>query len=507
MESGLQKTRGRVSGNPLLRKGRFEKPIEAIAAEYTSSLPEDLRIFRQTVQVNIAHAIMLFDQGIISRKDAASILKALLTLHEKDPSTLEMPPELEDIHMVIEEHVAREAGESAQKLHTAKSRNDQVVAAIKMALRRELINVGENIISLINSLVALAEKNLTTLMPGYTHTQVAEPTTFAHLLSAHAYSFLRDLRRLETTFEFLNSCPMGACALAGTSLPINRGEMANLLGFKRVDENTMGAVSSRDFILHIMSVLTIAVNNLSRLAEEIVLMSSSEFGMLELPEEFSSASSIMPQKKNPVVAEIIRAKSSWAIGTLTSAFSLLRALPQAYNLDFQELTPLLWSTVDETNVAFGLMAKMIEKLEPRREQMRARAEEGFSTATELASELVRRGVPFREAHAIVGRVVLNAQREGKKMKEITLEDIWRAAEEVGGKKVEISQERLSEVLDPEKVVMARTLPGGPSPRAVAQQLREIRKEAKVYSELLERRKKALKKVESDLLKKARERAR
>ncbi|MFN4133850.1 MAG: argininosuccinate lyase, partial [Candidatus Hadarchaeales archaeon] len=381
----------RLSENPILRKGRFEKGTNAEAADYTSSLEEDIRIFRPAVQVNIAHTIMLFDQGIISKSDASKILKALLSLYEKDPSSMEMPPEMEDIHMVIEDFVAKEAGESGQRLHTAKSRNDQVVAAIKMALREELVEVCEAISSLINSLVSQAEKNLTTIMPGYTHTQIAEPTTFAHFLSAYAFTFLRDLRRLETTFEFLNSSPMGACALAGTSLPINRGEVANLLGFRRIDENTMDAVGSRDFILHIMSALSIAMTNLSRLAEEVILMSSSEFGMLELPDEFSATSSIMPQKKNPVVPEIVRAKTSWVIGNLMSAFSLLKSLPQAYNLDYQELTPLLWSAVDETKAAFALMAKMFEKLNPRAEVMEARANDGFSTATELANELVRGG--------------------------------------------------------------------------------------------------------------------
>ncbi|MEM3402259.1 MAG: argininosuccinate lyase [Candidatus Hadarchaeales archaeon] len=495
----------KLSENPSLRKGRFEKEIDAQAATYTSSLKDDIRIFRPTVQVNIAHAIMLLDQGIISKNDASGILKALLSLNEKDPSTLEMPPELEDIHMVIEEFVAKEAGESGQKLHTGKSRNDQVVAAIKIALRKELVEVCESISSLINSLVAQAEKNLTTVMPGYTHTQVAEPTTFAHFLSAYSFCFLRDLRRFEATFEFLNSCPMGACALAGTSLPVNRGEVANLLGFKRIDENTMDAVGSRDFILHAMSALSIAMVNLSRLAEEVILMASSEFGMLELPDEFSSTSSIMPQKKNPVVAEIVRAKASRVIGNLTSALSLLKSLPQAYNLDYQELTPLLWSTVDETKAAFAIMAKMFEKLNPKPEVMEAKASEGFSAATELASELVRSGVPFREAHSIVGRVVLNATKSGKKMAEITPEDITRAAEEVCGKKVEISPERLSEVLDVKKVVAMRSLPGGPSQKSVSQQLKEIKNELKNYSKILEKRKKALKNAESDLLKKARER--
>jgi argininosuccinate lyase len=488
----------------MLRRGRFEGEMEPLAARYTSSLDEDMRIFSAVVQINLAHVIMLADQGIISKSDASKLLGALLKLHEIDPTKLETRPEQEDIHVVVEDFVVKEVGEVGGKLHTAKSRNDQVVTAIKIVLRKELLRVEEALLTLVNTLLERAEENKETVMPGYTHLQVAEPTTFAHYLAAYCSAFLRDVRRLEEAFELLNSCPMGACALAGTSFQIDRGRMANLLGFKRIDENTMDAVGSRDFVLQSMSALAITTVNLSRLAEEIILWSSWEFDMLEVPDEFSSTSSIMPQKKNPVVAEVMRAKSGKVFGNLTGALTLLKALCQSYALDLQELTPLLWSSVDETGNAVEVMTRMMKGVKPKVEVMREKSKSGFSTATELADCLVRSGLSFRDAHAVVGRMVSNAIEAGKTMEQLGFEDFQRASEQVLGKRLDLPLRDFSEALDLVKVVEARSIPGGPSPKAVSIQLKELRRKVKQCSKLSRARWRAIRKAEEKLLKKAKE---
>lgn len=489
----------------MFRKGRFEKPMEKSALVYTGSLEEDVRLFVPVVQINIAHTIMLADQGIIPKADSSKILRALLKLYNTGVSNLDMRPELEDIHMVVEEFVLKEAGEIGGKMHTAKSRNDQVAGAIKIALRGELLKVEEELLALSNALLTQAEKNLKTLMPGYTHTQIAEPTTFAHYLVAHAAALARDLKRLEDAFESLNSCPLGACAFAGTSLPIDRAQVANLLGFKRVDENTMDSVSSRDFALQAMSALAISMSNLSRIAEEVLMWSSVEFNMIEVPDEFASTSSIMPQKKNSIVAETVRAKAGEVFGSLIGALSLVKALPLSYNLDLQELTPMLWRAVDETRTAAEVMSKMMAGIKPKEEVMLQRAKAGFSTATELADALViKTGVPFREAHSIVGRMVLKAMGEGKTIDQLTLVELQQASEEVLKKKLEISLEDFSRAIDPSKAVESRELPGGPAPKAVSEQIKQLRQKSKQHAKLLKARGRAIQKVEQKLLDKAEE---
>lgn len=489
-----------------MRRGRFEKPMESSTSEYTSSLEEDVKIFQTVVKINIAHVMMLANKGIIPKPDASKILKALVKLHDTDVSTLEMRPEMEDIHMVVEEFVVKEAGEEAGgKLHTAKSRNDQVAAAIKMVLRDDVLKVEEALLGLVEALLTKAEKNLNTVMPGYTHLQVAEPTTFAHNLTAHANALLRDVKRVEETFEFLNSSPMGACAFAGTGFPIDRSQVANLLGFKKIDNNTMDAVSSRDFALQVVSALAISMVNMSRLAEEVLLWSSSEFGMIEVPDEFSSTSSIMPQKKNPVVAETVRANTARVFGDLMGVMSLVKALPQSYNLDFQELTPMLWDAVDHTRVAAEIMGRMMAGVEPKREVMRQKANAGFSTATELADTLVwETGIPFRDAHSVVGRMVSNAVADGKTMDQLTLEDFQKASQDVLGKKLDIPSADFAAALDPVGAVAGRELPGGPAPKAVASQLKILRDKVKQHSKLLRVRARSIQKIESKLMKKARE---
>ncbi|MFB0500783.1 MAG: argininosuccinate lyase [Candidatus Hadarchaeaceae archaeon] len=492
----------------MIRRGRFEREMDPLASEYISSMEADVRIFYSVVQINLAHTIMLAERRIIDGADAAAILRALYKLHEHGVSGLNLRPELEDIHMAVEDFVTKETSEEVGgKLNTAKSRNDQVATAIRLTLRKNLLDVEERLLELVNVLVALAEKNTDTIMPGYTHLQVAQPTTFAHHLSAYTFAFLRDVERIEQAYDVTNSCPMGACALAGTSFPIDRVRVAHMLGFKRIDENTMDAVSSRDFALQAMSALAIVMANLSRLAEELVLWSSAEFNFIELPEEFAATSSIMPQKKNPVVAELARAKAGRVFGNLSGAFAVMKAIPQSYNIDLQDLTPSLWNSVDEVRNGAEVMAKLISAVEPNRELMRRRAEGGFATATELADALVWKGLAFRDAHAIVGRLIARATKEGRAPGELKIENLQAASKEVLDKEVQLTPEELREALDLDKCIAARELPGGPAPKVVKNQLKLLKREAKYRAKITRTRRRAITKAEVKLLKEAKRRSR
>lgn len=492
-----------------MRRGRFERAMDPLASDFISSMEADARIFRPVVRVNMAHVIMLEERRIIPKPDAAAILKALHELYEGGIESLELRPELEDIHMAVEEFVVKATGEEiGGKLNTAKSRNDQVAAAIRMSLREGLLDVEEEVLKLVDALTGLAEKNIDTVMPGYTHLQVAQPTTLAHCLVAYAFGFLRDARRLEGVYECASSCPMGACALAGTSFPIDPVRVAHLLGFKRVDENTMDAVSSRDFALQAMGALAIAMTNLSRLAEELVLWSSAEFDMIELPEEFAATSSIMPQKKNPVVAELVRAKAGRVLGNLSGALAMMKGLPQSYNLDLQELTPLLRGSIDEVKNSARVMAKLVGAIEPKKEVMRKRAQVGFAVATELADVLARKaGIAFRDAHAIVGRMIASVAKEGRTAESLGLNDLQAASKEILGRGVELTSEELEQVLDLDRCIAARALPGGPAPKAVRDQIKSLKRGVNNCSKLMRTRRRAITKSEAKLLKEVKRRSR
>jgi len=491
-------------GVGLLRRGRFTRPMEPTASEYISSLKDDVAIFYPVVQINIAHAIMLAERGIISADEASAILRALLGLYRGGLSKLDLRPELEDIHMAVEEFVIREIGEDiGGKLHTAKSRNDQVSAAIKLALRQKLLDLEEQLLKLVKALLAQAERNVDTIMPGYTHLQIAEPTTFGHHLLAYCSAFLRDIERVEQAYELTNSCPMGSCAFAGTSFPIDRVRVARLLGFGRVDENTMDAVSSRDFAVQSMGAAAIIMVNLSRLAEEISIWSSVEFSLVEIPDEFASTSSIMPQKKNPVIAEMARAKAARAIGNLAGGLSLLKALPQAYNLDLQELTPMLWNSIEETINSLKVMEKLIMGMKPKKDLMLARAERGFSIATELAASLVKHaGLPFRKAHSIVGRMISLAIEGNRTAKELTLEDLKKASREVIGREITMEQSEFEKALDVENCIASRNVIGAPGPKAIKRQLTALKQKIKTHQKLLRAWRRAVVGSEEKLLKEA-----
>ncbi|MFP4005348.1 MAG: argininosuccinate lyase [Candidatus Hadarchaeia archaeon] len=485
----------------MLRKGRFEESADQDAAEYSSSLEDDNRLFESVLHINIAHVQMLIDCGIIKKGNGETIIDSLQKLREEGIEALELGPEVEDIHMAIESYVNQKAGEEVGgKMHTAKSRNDQVATAIRMVLREEILNVQKELIDLISSLVDKAEKNLRTIMPGYTHLQVAEPTTFAHYLLSHAEEFLRDLKRLDTAFIRTNQCPQGACAFAGTSFPIEREETSKLLGFNKILENTMDSVSSRDFAIETMSCLSILVTNVSRICEELVIWNSAEFDMIKIPEKFLSTSSIMPQKKNPEVAELGRAKSGTIVGNLIGGLKILKSIPQAYNLDLQELTPHLWGSVDETKDTIRIMNKIFNEIKPNAEKMEANLNKGFPTATELANTLVREeGLSFREAHRIVGEFASKVDKENTEIADISIEDLNSIFKSVTGDDVSLSKRKLEKAIDPSKNVEKKKVKGGPSPKRVKNEIKNLKREIETEIEILNNRKESLKKTRDNLI--------
>ncbi len=492
----------------MLRKGRFERPMDEMVSKYTSSMHADVRIFNPVVQINMAHIVMLSERRIIPEGDAAAILRALRELYDRGIESLELKPELEDIHMAVEKFVIGASSEEVGgKLNTAKSRNDQVATAIRMTLRKDLLEVQGALTELINNLLVLSGKHMETIMPGYTHLQVAQPTTFAHYLAAYASAFARDADRLSHAFEKTNLSPMGSGALAGTSFPIDQGRVARLLGFKYTLGNTMDAVSSRDFAIQAISAMAILMTDLSRLSEELVLWTSAEFGMIEMPEEFVATSSIMPQKKNPIVAEIARAKAGRLAGDLLGALTIMKALPQSYNLDMQDLTSMLWDAVDQTRDSVRAISKLMGAIEPKPDVMRKRAEEGFAAATELADVLVRRaGLAFREAHAVVGRMIAKAVKEGKSQQALGVEDLQGASQKVLGKGIQISVEEFRGALDFDKCVEAKVLSGGPAPKAIKAQLNGLKKVTKKHEKIMRTRMRTIKKAEAKLLKEVRRRS-
>ncbi len=484
----------------MLREGRFGKSMDSEAAEYQTSLKEDIRLFDSVIQVNMAHVAMLGEKDIIGDSEADQIFNSLSKLREEGLEALDMRPELEDIHMVVEEYVKDDLGEEvAGNMHAAKSRNDQVATAIRIVLREEVLEVKGLLLDLIGSLIDLARDNKDTVMPGYTHLQVAEPTTFGHYLSAYAHAFMRDVERLNETYDQVNECPLGSCAFAGTSFPIDRRLTSELLGFDGLVENTMDATSSRDFALKVMSDLSLLMTNLSRFAEELVIWSSSEFDMVNIPDEFSSTSSIMPQKKNPVTAELGRAKASRTFGNLVGGLSIMKKLPQAYNLDLQELTPLLWDSVDQSKSSVKVMGKLVDGLEPNPEKMKENAENGFASLTELANTLVKESdVPFRKAHSIVGKLASKANEEEKSLGDISISDLENASEKVIDEKLDFSEEKLEDALDVKKCVERRNLLGGPSSDSVADALSRLTEKLESFEGILDMRKNQIAEAEKEL---------
>jgi argininosuccinate lyase len=445
----------------MLHGGRLGNVREDVA-KFTSSRKDDARLADAVLAINKAHVVMLMEQKIINWQDGAKILKAL-----QKQNSQKLDPNAEDVHMAVEESVLAETGpEVGGNLHIAKSRNDQVTTAIRMALRNELLCVVQQALNMQQSLLTSASKHTETIILAYTHLQPAQPVTFAHYLLSHVDALGRDVQRLQSVYERVNLCPLGAGALATTSFPINRKTTAELLGFDAVLENSIDAVGSRDFILETQSAFTLLAVNLSRLAEDLIIWSSPEFGTVELPDEFTSTSSIMPQKKNPEVLEVIRARASYALGDFVASAAALKSLPSTYNLDFQEITPKLWSSTDNITASLSIFVKLIPNLKVF-SNVKSKAAAGFVGATELANMLVRKySIAFRTSHKIVGALVKALIDSKYTLLDATPELLTKVAKESVGIRLTVKKADIDECTNPRNLIETYKVQGGPSPAEV-----------------------------------------
>jgi len=494
----LLRRREKKAVSDLLRKGRLESARKDVIL-FTSSARDDEEILKQIVDINKAHIIMLVENGIISKYQGGKILKALTGLEKK----VKLRPKHEDAHVAIEEEVIRTVGdEIGGNLNIAKSRNDQVSTAIRMKLREEILKLIESIITLQEALVKKAERNIETLIPGYTHLQPAQPITFAHYLLAQFDAFQRDLKRLQEAYSRVDLCPMGAGALATTSFPIKRERIAELLGFNEVLENSLDAVSTRDFLLEVLAVLSIMAVNVTRITEDLIVWSTMEFGMVELPDEFAFTSSIMPQKKNPDVLEVIRARMANIIGDFTASIIMLKALPTGYNLDFQEATPKLWSAIRHMQRCLKMLPEIILNLKVNSDVM-LRSELSFLAATELANMLVRnRKVPFRTAHRIVGAVVKTLVEKGKSLRDLTSEMLTDISKRILGSPVKVDDEEIMRIADLSKCIESHNVRGGPSKKEEERMLRERLNLLAYSKDWISRKEDGLKSAEKKLIEEA-----
>jgi argininosuccinate lyase len=454
----------------MLHGGRLGNVREDVA-KFTSSRKDDARLGDAVLAINKAHVVMLMEQKIIQLQDGAKILSAL-----QKQSVQNLDANAEDVHMAVEEAVLTETGaEVGGNLHVAKSRNDQVTTAIRIQLRNELLSIIQEVLNMQESLLEKASKHTETIILAYTHLQPAQPVTFAHYLLSHVDGLGRDLERLHSAYDRVNLCPLGAGALATTSFPINRKKTAELLGFDAVLENSIDAVGSRDFILETQSALTLLAVNLSRLAEDLIIWSSPEFGTVELPDEFTSTSSIMPQKKNPEVLEVIRARASYALGDFVASAAALKSLPSTYDLDFQEITPKLWATTDNLSASLNIFVKLIPNLKVS-SNVEGKAAAGFVGATELANMLVRKyNVAFRTSHKIIGALVKSLIDSKQTLLDATPELLQKVAQGAAGVKLTVKKEDIVECINFRKLIETYKVQGGPSPAEVERAIKSRNK--------------------------------
>jgi argininosuccinate lyase len=449
--------------------GRFEGTTEKTVEEFTSSLHFDRRLYHQDIRGSMAHARMLAKQGILSVPEAETIIQGLAEIQaEIDAGEFSFDPALEDIHMAVEARLTAKIGEVGRKLHTARSRNDQVALDVRLYLAEEVEALIEGLTELRRAGARLARRYFGVILPGYTHMQRAQPVLFAHHLLAYDEMWRRDQMRLTESLARIRVSPLGAAALAGTTFPIDPQYTAFHLGFPEVFRNSMDAVSDRDFSLEFLSHAAIIMVHLSRLSEELIIWASAEFGFVALPDSYATGSSIMPQKKNPDVAELIRGKCGRVAGHLMSLLMTVKGLPLAYNRDLQEDKEPLFDALDTVKGSVSLMAGMLGSLALREDRIAQALRGGYLSATDMADYLVQQGVPFRTAHEQVGRLVRYAEFQGKELLELSLEEIQRFASQAGPD--------VFEWLAIDNVVARRASPGGTAPERVAEALARVEQE-------------------------------
>jgi argininosuccinate lyase len=412
--------------------GRFTQPTDKFVEEFTASIDFDKRLYHQDIRGSIAHARMLGKQGIIPMADVEEIIHGLQEiLLSIEAGHFDFSVSLEDIHMNIEARLSQKIGEAGKRLHTGRSRNDQVALDIRLYLRDEIIEIDAYLDLLIDSLLFQAEKHLGVIMPGYTHLQTAQPILFSHHMLAYVEMFKRDRGRMEDCAKRANVMPLGAGALAGTTFPIDREYVAEVLDFPEVTRNSLDSVSDRDFALEFLAASAIVMMHLSRFAEELILWSTSEFRFVELSDAFCTGSSIMPQKKNPDVPELVRGKTGRVYGNLMALLTVMKSLPLAYNKDMQEDKEPLFDTIDTVKGSLKIFGDMVREMQVQVDTMRNAAGRGFSTATDVADYLVRKGMPFRDAHEVVGKAVRYCVEQRKDLQDLSLAEWQVFSPEIG----------------------------------------------------------------------------
>lgn len=450
-----------------LWKGRFSKELDSRVNDFNSSVSFDSAMYREDITGSIAHVSMLGRQGIIAADDAKKIASELAAiLDDIDEGRLTIDPEAEDIHMFVEEELTKRLGSTGKKLHTARSRNDQVAVDLRMYLRKRIDEICGMLRKLIETLVAIAEKNLETVMPGYTHLQRAQPITLAHHMMAYVEMFKRDMTRMFNCFELMNFSPLGCGALATTTYPIDRGFTAKMLGFDAPCANSLDGVSDRDYCVEFCAAAALTMTHLSRLSEEIVLWCSWEFKFVELDDAYATGSSIMPQKKNPDICELIRGKTGRAVGDLTTLLTMIKGLPLAYNKDMQEDKEAVFDSVDTLKQCLSIIVPMLATAKFLPENMLAAGKRGFINATDCADYLVKKEMPFRDAYGVVGRLVALCVERGVTLDALPLDDYRKESE--------LFDKDVYEAIDLITCVKGRNVVGGPAPQAVKKHIEQIK---------------------------------
>ncbi len=447
--------------------GRFTKETDKLVYNFNASISFDQKFFKQDVEGSIAHAVMLEKQGIISLEEKDAIVKGITEIRDEvENGTLEITDEYEDIHSFVEANLIKKIGDAGKKLHTGRSRNDQVALDMRLYTRMEVLETDKLLKSLLSELLNIMENNTDTYMPGFTHLQKAQPVTLAHHVGAYFEMFKRDRLRLRDIYYRMNYCPLGAGALAGTTYPLDRNYTASLLGFEGPTANSMDSVSDRDYLIEYLSALSTIMMHLSRFCEEIIIWNSNEYGFVEIDDTYSTGSSIMPQKKNPDIAELIRGKTGRVYGALISILTTMKGIPLAYNKDMQEDKELTFDAIDTVKGCILLFTGMIKTIHFKKDVMEVSAMKGFTNATDAADYLVKHGVPFRDAHGIIGQLVLYCIEQDKAIDELSMDELKAISP--------VFEADVYDEISLESCVNKRLTFGAPSPEVMKQVILQCR---------------------------------
>lgn len=447
--------------------GRFTKETDQMVYRFNASIGFDKRLFEQDIEGSIAHVVMMEKQGILTCEEKDDIIKGLTEIRKDvEEGRLQITDEYEDIHSFVEAKLIERIGEDGKKMHTGRSRNDQVALDMRLYVRGQVIEISRCLKELLNTLLTLMEENLSTYMPGFTHLQKAQPTTLAHHMGAYFEMFKRDMQRMEDIYRRMNYCPLGAGAFAGTTYPLDRTYTASLLGFEGPTLNSMDSVADRDYVIELLSALSTIMMHLSRFSEEIIIWNTNEYRFVEIDDGFSTGSSIMPQKKNPDIAELVRGKTGRVYGALVSILTTMKGLPLAYNKDMQEDKEVTFDAIDTVKDCLTLFQGMLATMKFQEQRMKESAVNGFTNATDAADYLVLKGVPFRDAHGIIGRLVLYCIQKGCSIEELSIEELKQISP--------VFEADVYEAISLKTCVEKRLTIGAPGQKAVEDVIRQSR---------------------------------